>query len=71
MGRYLLAARQTADSAALRSRVIELLQADPAAEFVLLVPATPIGLPQAVGVKPQSHRGGTVARWRAGSLLEA
>jgi hypothetical protein len=49
MGRYLLVAHQTAESAELRSQVAELLHEDPAAEFVLLVPATPIGLLEAVG----------------------
>jgi hypothetical protein len=49
MGRYLLVAHQTASSPELRSRVLRLLEEDPAAEFVLLVPATPIGLLQSVG----------------------
>ncbi len=64
MGRYLLVAHQTADSLELRSRVVELLHEDPAAEFVLLVPATPIGLLQAVG--GESRTASEVARARAG-----
>ena len=72
MGRYLLVAHQTADSAELRSRVVELLHEDPAAEFVLLVPAIPIGLLHAVGGESRTAIG--VARERAGlarSLLDA
>jgi hypothetical protein len=45
----LLVAHQTADSPELRARVLELVGEDPAAEFVLLVPATPIGLLTTVG----------------------
>lgn len=71
MGRYLLVAHQTADSPELRSKVIELLDEDPAAEFVLVVPATPIGLLPAVG--GENRTAIEVARLRAGrarSLLE-
>lgn len=63
MGRYLLVAHQTAASLELRSQVVELLQEDPAAEFVLLVPATPIGLLEAVG--GESRTATEVARSRA------
>ncbi len=41
MARYLIVAHQTAGSAELLARVKELAGADPAAEFTLLVPATP------------------------------
>ena len=43
MARYLLVAHQTADSPELRSKVLELVRRDAEAEFVLLVPATPVG----------------------------
>ena len=62
MGRYLLVAHQTADSAELSSRVVELLGDDPAAEFVLLV-FTPIGLLETVG--GESRTPIEVARMRA------
>ena len=71
MGRYLLVAHQTADSPELSSEVVHLLHQDPAAEFVLLVPATPIGLLQAVG--GETRTAVEVARSRARrarSLLE-
>lgn len=42
MARYLVVAHQTADSPELSERVRALAISDPAAEFVLLVPATPI-----------------------------
>jgi len=41
MARYLIVAHQTAGSPELLARVKELAGADPAAEFTLLVPATP------------------------------
>jgi hypothetical protein len=41
MARYLIVAHQTAGSPELLERVKELAAADPAAEFTLLVPATP------------------------------
>ena len=41
MGRYLVVAHQTAASPELLNKVRELISADSAAEFVLLVPATP------------------------------
>jgi hypothetical protein len=41
MARYLIVAHQTACSAELLERVVALATADPAAEFTLLVPATP------------------------------
>jgi len=72
LGRYLLVAHQTADSSELRSKVAELLRGDPAAEFVLLVPATSIGLLQAVAGESRTAIG--VARLRARrarSLLES
>jgi len=72
LGRYLLVAHQTADSSELRSEVAELHHADPAAEFVLLVPATSIGLLQAVAGESRTAIG--VARLRARrarSLLES
>jgi hypothetical protein len=63
MGRYLLIAHQTADSPELRSRVLELVKEDQTAEFVLLVPATPIGVLSSVGGE---HRTAVeVARSRA------
>jgi hypothetical protein len=43
MSRYLLVAHQTAESEELLSSARELARRDPGAEFVLLVPATPIG----------------------------
>ena len=43
MARYLIVAHQTAGSPELLERVKALHQADPAAEFTLLVPATPSG----------------------------
>jgi hypothetical protein len=49
MARYLLVAHQTADSAELRAEVADLVHEDKAAEFVLLVPATPVSLLNAVG----------------------
>ncbi|HYW23503.1 MAG TPA: hypothetical protein VE953_05025 [Terriglobales bacterium] len=42
MARYLLVAHQTAQSAELRAAAAGLAQQDPAAEFVLIVPATPV-----------------------------
>jgi len=42
MARYLLVAHQTAESPALVERVLEMVATDPAAQFVLLVPATPV-----------------------------
>lgn len=42
MARYLLVAHQTAQSEELRETAIELAREDPAAEFVLIVPATPV-----------------------------
>jgi hypothetical protein len=71
MGRYLLVAHETADSSELSSEVAELFHEDPAAEFVLLVLATPIGLLQAVG--GESRTAIELARLRARrarSLLE-
>jgi len=71
MARYLLVAHQTADSPELRSRVGDLLKEDQAAEFVLLVPATPVGLLPAIGGEGRTSV--EVARWRASrarSLLE-
>jgi hypothetical protein len=55
--RYLVVAHRTADSAELMDRLLALAAADPAAEFVLLVPATiTVGyVGQAVGRAPQ-HR---------------
>jgi hypothetical protein len=43
MARYLIVAHQTACSPELLERVRSLAAADPAAEFTLLVPATPTG----------------------------
>ena len=43
MARYLIVAHQTACSPELLERVKSLAAADPAAEFTLLVPATPTG----------------------------
>lgn len=43
MARYLLVAHQTAQSSQLLAAAEELTRDDPAAEFVLLVPATPVG----------------------------
>jgi hypothetical protein len=43
MARYLIVAHQTAGSPELLERVRALAAADPAAEFTLLVPATPTG----------------------------
>lgn len=42
MVRYLLVAHQTADSTELRKHVLALVAEDPAGEFVLVVPATPV-----------------------------
>ena len=42
MARYLLVAHQTADSPELKATVLDLARGDPQAEFVLLVPATPL-----------------------------
>jgi hypothetical protein len=42
MSRYLLVAPQTAGSPELVERVLEIVASDPAAEFLLLVPATPV-----------------------------
>jgi hypothetical protein len=42
MARYLLVAHQTAQSAELREAAAGLAQEDPGAEFVLIVPATPV-----------------------------
>ena len=72
MSRFLLVAHQTAQSLELRSQVVELLQEDPAAEFVLLVPATPIGLLQTVLGKGRSAIEVALLRARrARSRLEA
>jgi hypothetical protein len=71
MARYLLVAHQTAESQELREQVAALVQEDRGAEFVLLVPATPVGLLTAVGGEGRSAV--QVARWRgarARSLLE-
>ena len=43
MARYLLVAHQTAESAELLAAARELAREDDGAEFVLLVPATPVG----------------------------
>ena len=43
MARYLVVAHQTAESPELRERVQEIARTDPAAEFTVLVPATPAG----------------------------
>lgn len=43
VARVLLVAHQTADSPELKAEVLELMRHDPRAEFVLLVPATPLG----------------------------
>lgn len=63
MARYLLVAHQTAESQELRSRVVDLVQKDPAAEFVLVVPATPVGLLPTIGGETRSAV--QVARMRA------
>jgi hypothetical protein len=42
MSRYLLVAHQTAASATLIQQVVELRRGDPGADFVLVVPATPV-----------------------------
>jgi len=42
MARHLVVAHQTAESEELRQRLLELAAADREAEFVLLVPATPV-----------------------------
>lgn len=42
MARYLLIAHQTASSKALRRHVASIADEDPEAEFVLIVPATPV-----------------------------
>lgn len=71
MSRYLLVAHQTAGSVELRAKVVELMRDDAAAEFVLLVPATPIRFLEAVG--GESRTAVEVARSRATlarSLLE-
>jgi hypothetical protein len=64
MARYLVVAHQTAGSMELRSRVADLVRNDPDAEFVLLVPATPVGLLPALGGERRNAI--EVARWRAG-----
>src|SRR5437870_3766067 len=43
MARYLLVAHQTAQSSQLLAAAEELARDDPGAEFVLIVPATPVG----------------------------
>jgi uncharacterized protein with GYD domain len=71
MARYLLVAHQTAESQELREQVTALVQDDRAAEFVLLVPATPVGLLPAVG--GEGRTAVQLARWRgarARALLE-
>jgi hypothetical protein len=71
MARYLLVAHQTAESQELRAQVAALVQKDRAAEFVLLVPATPVSL--LTGVGGEGRTAMQVARWRgarARSLLE-
>lgn len=42
MAKHLLIAHQTASSAALRRHVVALAREDPDAEFVLVIPATPV-----------------------------
>ena len=42
MSRYLVVAQQTADSPELISKIADIAAGDPAAEFVLLVPVTPV-----------------------------
>jgi hypothetical protein len=64
MARYLLVAHQTAESEELRGQVLALSREDPAAEFVLLVPATPIGMLSVAGGEGRTAM--QVARWRAG-----
>jgi hypothetical protein len=71
MARYLLVAHQTAESEELRAEVTALVQEDRQAQFVLLVPATPVGLLPAVG--GEGRTAVQVARWRgarARALLE-
>src|SRR5712692_10387823 len=41
MARYLVVAHQTAGSPELREQLLELSREDPAAEFTIMVPATP------------------------------
>ena len=63
MARYLLVAHQTADSPELRSKVLDLVRRDAEAEFVLLVPATPVGYLLELGGESRSAL--AVARKRA------
>jgi hypothetical protein len=68
MSRYLLVAHQTADSPELKARVLDIMHGDRQAEFVLLVPATPIGylreLEESAGPSPiaQARRRALSAR---------
>ena len=71
MASYLLVAHQTAESPELREQVTEIVREDRGAQFVLLVPATPVGLLPAVG--GEGRTAVQVARWRgsrARALLE-
>lgn len=61
--RYLLVAHQTADSPELTNQVLELVRRDPEAEFVLLVPATPVGYLAEIGGEGRSAL--VIARRRA------
>jgi len=71
MGPHLLVAHQTASSPELHSRVLRLLGDDPAAEFVLLVPATPIGPRPAVRSRCQFLRALQVDQPVFAELLDA
>ena len=65
MGTYLVVANQTADSPELLQKVKEQVTADPDAQFVLLVPATPIN----DLLKPPAHDSQTSAEQVATQAL--
>jgi hypothetical protein len=62
MPRYLIVAHETVTSGALAERVRQVAREDPAAEFVLLVPATPV---RHLLRRPQSGEAQLVAARRA------
>jgi hypothetical protein len=63
--RYLLVAHQTADSPELRAKVVDIVREDPDAEFVLLVPATPLGYLTELELGGERRSALLVARERA------
>jgi hypothetical protein len=66
MGKYLVVAHQTAESPELLARLQELSQRDPTAEFVVLVPATPISFLKRPPTSAAPTSAAGVPAWTAG-----